>query len=464
MIANTLPPLPNTTPTAAAATTAAHGPALHQQLLATAQALHSVRQGQSATAVLAAQNASLRPGVQALLFHTLRHLGQAQALRALLVARPPAPKVDALLCCALALLVDTQNPPYPAFTLVNQAVEAARRGGMARQAGFINANLRRLLREHEALLAQVNQQDSARYNHPQWWIDKLRQQYPQNWQAILEASNRPAPLSLRLHPRHTDPSRYCAALAAQGHSAQAFGQQGVQLEQALPVQQLPGFAEGWCSVQDGAAQLAAPLLLDGLQPPPLHILDACAAPGGKTAHLLELLEQAGQTQARVYALEVDAQRSQRIHDNLQRLGLEAQAQVLVADAAQPPQWWQAANQGQPLDAILLDAPCSASGIVRRHPDVRWLRRASDIAQLAALQQQLLEQLWPLLRPGGRLLYCTCSFFKEEGQWQIQAFAQRHPEAQWLASPGHLLPSAQPVPDNQAGDHDGFFYALLQKAA
>ena len=198
--------------------------------------------------------------------------------------------------------------------------------------------------------------------------------------------------------------------------------------------------------------------------PPLHILDACAAPGGKTAHLLELLEQAGQTQARVYALEVDAQRSQRIHDNLQRLGLEAQAQVLVADAAQPPQWWQAANQGQPLDAILLDAPCSASGIVRRHPDVRWLRRASDIAQLAALQQQLLEQLWPLLRPGGRLLYCTCSFFKEEGQWQIQAFAQRHPEAQWLASPGHLLPSAQPVPDNQAGDHDGFFYALLQKAA
>ncbi len=439
-------------------------PALHQQLLTTAQALHQVRQGQSATAVLAAQKPAMRPGVQALLFYVLRHLGQAQALRALLVPRSPAPKVDALLCCALALLVDQQQPLYPAFTLVNEAVEAARRGGMARQSGLINACLRRLLREHEALLAQINQQDSARYNHPQWWIDKLRQQYPQNWQAILEASNRPAPLSLRLHPRHTDQSRYSAALAAQGHSAQAFGQQGLQLEQALPVQQLPGFAEGWCSVQDGAAQLAAPLLLDGLQPHPAHILDACAAPGGKTAHLLELLEQAGQTQARVYALEVDAQRSQRIHDNLQRLGLGAQAQVLVADAAQPQQWWQAANQGQPLDAILLDAPCSASGIVRRHPDVRWLRRATDIAKLAALQQQLLEQLWPLLRPGGRLLYCTCSLFQEEGQGQIQAFTQRHPDAQWLDSPGHLLPSAQPVTDNHAGDHDGFFYALLQKSA
>src|SRR5690606_23583700 len=219
------------------------------------------------------------------------------------------------------------------------------------------------------------------------------------------------------------------------------------------------------SVQDAAAQMAAPLLLDGLDlKQPLRVLDACAAPGGKTAHLLELAGPGAPLQ--VTALEIDAARSARIGDNLQRLGL--QAQVLVADAARPQDWWQQASGGALFDAILLDAPCTASGIVRRHPDVRWLRRESDIAQLAALQSRLLAALWPLVRPGGRLLYCTCSVFRAEGDTQVQTFLAHNTDAQLLPSPGHLLPGnadkGGAVPDNLSGDHDGFFYALLQKSA
>ena len=226
---------------------------------------------------------------------------------------------------------------------------------------------------------------------------------------------------------------------------------------------LPGFAEGVVSVQDGAAQLAAPLLLNGMdRSQPLQVLDACAAPGGKTAHLLEL----GGAKLHVTALEVDPERAARIHNTLARVG--ATAKVLVADAGAPDQWWQAANGGQLFDAILLDAPCTASGIVRRHPDVRWLRRASDVEQLAAIQSRLLDTLWPLLQPGGRLLYCTCSVFKAEGDEQVKAFLARNTDAALLPSPGHLIPgtAAQKgvLPDNGAGDHDGFFYALFAKAS
>jgi len=230
------------------------------------------------------------------------------------------------------------------------------------------------------------------------------------------------------------------------------------------VLQLPGFAAGEVSVQDAAAQLAASLLIDGLTgrgqgTPPLRVLDACAAPGGKTAHLLE---RAGDMPIEVTALEVDAVRSRRIDDTLARLDLRAL--VVVADAGRPGTWWD----GRPYDAILLDAPCTASGIVRRHPDVRWLRRESDTAQLALQQAMLLASLWPLVRPGGRLLYCTCSVFREEGSHQIDAFLAHNTDARLLPSPGHLLPqsagNARAVPDNPLGDHDGFFYALLEKSA
>jgi 16S rRNA (cytosine967-C5)-methyltransferase len=229
----------------------------------------------------------------------------------------------------------------------------------------------------------------------------------------------------------------------------------VTLRQAKPVTALPGFAQGMVSVQDPAAQLAAPLLLSGLPGPGrLRVLDACAAPGGKTAHLLELAD------CDLTALDVDPLRCERIHQTLQRLGL--QARVQVADAAALASWWD----GQPFDAILLDAPCSASGIVRRHPDVPWLRRPTDIAQLAVIQQRLLAALWPALRPGGRLLYSTCSVFRDEGEKQIETFLANNTQARLLPSPGHLLPvsavAAGSVPDNQRGGHDGFFYALLEK--
>jgi 16S rRNA (cytosine967-C5)-methyltransferase len=233
----------------------------------------------------------------------------------------------------------------------------------------------------------------------------------------------------------------------------------------VPVPALPGFAQGWVSVQDAAAQMAAPLLLQDLDlTQPLHVLDACAAPGGKTAHLLELAGRGSPLQ--VTALEIDPARSARIGDTLERLGLNAK--VLVADAARPQDWWQQHCGGALFDAILLDAPCTASGIVRRHPDVRWLRRETDISQLAALQARLLAALWPLVRPGGRLLYCTCSVFRAEGDVQVQTFLAHNTDAQLLPSPGHLIPGkadkGEAVPDNLTGDHDGFFYALLQKSA
>ena len=440
---------------------------LWQQLSAVAQGLQMILTGQSGNAALAAVPARLRPGVQALLFQVLRHLGRAQALRKQLAPKAPPAKVDALLCTALALAWDAEQAPYEPFTLVNQTVEAAKRGGLERQSGFMNACLRRFLRERDALVAATDNNSLARWNHPQWWVDRLKKDHPQDWQRILHANNTQAPMSLRVNKQKTTPAQYQQALAAINIESSLFGQDGVQLTQAHPVQALPGFAQGVVSVQDGAAMLAAPLLLQGLDlSQPLQVLDACAAPGGKTAHLLEFAGAASPMQ--VTALEVDAERSLRIHDTLQRTGLQDHAKVMVADAGQPQTWWSQANGGQQFDAILLDAPCTASGIVRRHPDVRWLRRESDVAQLAAIQSQILDALWPLLKTGGRMLYCTCSVFKAEGDEQVKAFLARNSQVQLLPSPGHLIPGidqqADAVPDNGAGDHDGFFYALLQKNA
>lgn len=495
-------------------------PPLAQQLAAAARALAAVRDGQSATAALLDVPAPLRPGVQALVFHALRHLGMAQVLRRQLAARAPAPMLDALLCLTLSLArgepgryedgLDTV-PRYSAFTLVDQAVKAARLLGFARQAGFVNACLRRFLREQGALVQTALADVQARWNHPHWWVRKLRHQYPDDWQAVLAASNAQPPMTLRVNPRHAGGNRqaYLALLRQAGLDATPVGTHGLKLHRAVPVAQLPLWGEGGVSVQDAAAQLAAPLLLGALAVHhvdlselarrPLHVLDACAAPGGKTAHLLEA---APPETLRVVALEIDPERVGRIHDTLARTGLAQQAQVMVADAAQPGQWWQQANGGQAFDGILLDAPCSASGIVRRHPDVRWLRRESDIAQLARIQAGLLDALWPLLAPGGVLLYATCSIFREEGEDQIRAFVRRCGNVVRLPAPGHLLPgirtkgakdpalplagasprgacfeSAQ-MPGEAlayAGlewthggdntgifDHDGFFYALLQK--
>ena len=437
---------------------APQGPPLWQLLQQTAAMVQSVGAGKSLTSQLDGVPAAMRPGVQALSFHAMRQLGRARALRALLASRKPSAAVDALLCSALALAWDEAQAPYPVHTLVSQSVEAARRQRQTQaQAGFINACLRRFLRERATLLAQAQDDLQSCWNHPLWWIERLQQDYPQQWIQLLEYAQKPAPMTLRVNLQHGTVAQYQQRLRGAGMApGQAVGPCGVQLEQAVPVRQLPGFDSGDVSVQDAAAQLAAPLLLQGLpEGRPLRVLDACAAPGGKTGHLLEM-----RPDAEVLALEIDGARCERIHQNLHRLSV--QAEVRQADAGQPDTWWD----GRAFDAILLDAPCTASGIVRRHPDVRWLRRPDDSLQLARVQSGLLDRLWPLLAPGGRLLYCTCSLSLIEGQQVIRAFLERNTEARLLPSPGHLTPGWSPaggaVGDNALGEHDGFYYALLEK--
>ncbi|MDP3834833.1 MAG: 16S rRNA (cytosine(967)-C(5))-methyltransferase RsmB, partial [Hydrogenophaga sp.] len=334
------------------------GPTLATQLRHAAGCVLAVEQGRSLSEVLPAVPPTLRPGVQALTFHVLRHLGTARALVGRLVQRKPAPAVQALLCSAVALLLDTAEaaagPRYPAHTVVNQAVDAARHDRQTeRQAPFINACLRRFLREREVLLAGIEGDPVARWNHPLWWIQRLQKDHPEHWQAILAANNQPGPMALRVNRRRTDRASYQQALQAIGLASTPVGSDGLVLDAPQPVERLPGFAQGHCSVQDAAAQMAAGLLLDGRAWTPAdRVLDACAAPGGKTAHLLERAD------LHLLALDVDARRCERIEDTLARLGLRAE--VRCADAAKPASWWD----GQPFDAILLDAPCTASGIVR----------------------------------------------------------------------------------------------------
>jgi 16S rRNA (cytosine967-C5)-methyltransferase len=430
---------------------------LARQLQAAAAVVAAVRAGESATPAIARVAPELRAAAQALAFHALRRLGRAEALRKQLAKRPPPPAADALLCTALALACDESDAPYEPFTLVDQAVDAAKGDASTRaQANFINACLRRFLREKPALMQATDADPVARWNHPRWWIERTKRDHPAHWQAVLEANNASAPLTLRVNARKASQAEMRERLAQAGIASRPVGEHGLVLAQPRPVSEIPGFAQGELSVQDAGAQLAATLLLRGApQGRPLRLLDACAAPGGKTAHLLELAPDAD-----LLALDVDPARCERITQNLQRLGLAAQ--VRAADAAEPAQWWD----GRAFDAILLDAPCTASGIVRRHPDVRWLRREADIERLAAQQQRLLQALWPLLSDNGVLVYCTCSVFRAEGERQIESFVAHNKGAHLRPAPGHLLPQnpGKPgaLPDNLEGDHDGFFYAVLGK--
>lgn len=436
--------------------TAGHAPPLWQLLQVVAPVVAGVRGGQSLGTLLDAVPAPSRSGAQALSFEVLRQLGVANAIARLLAPRRPAPLVDALLCSAIALALPGRAQPYEPFTLVNQSVEAAKRtAGTRGQAAFLNACLRRLLREPEAWLARVQDDPVARWNYPLWWIRRLQRDHPADWQTILEAGQHAAPMDLRVNRGRISVAQYQAQLELAGIAGVALGGAALRLERPRPVRELPGFDAGLVSVQSATAQRAAPLLLDGLEAAAPRVLDACAAPGGKTAHLLEHCPQ-----AQVTALELDAARAGRIRENLARLGLEAE--VRVADAGDPASWWQ----GERCDAILLDAPCSASGIVRRHPDVRWLRREGDVTRLAGEQDRLLAALWPLLAEGGRLLYVTCSVFRQEGSERIDAFLARNSDARQCAAPGHLLPGSGLgqgcVGDNVGCDEDGFFYALLEK--
>ncbi|MFA7438197.1 16S rRNA (cytosine(967)-C(5))-methyltransferase RsmB [Castellaniella sp.] len=430
--------------------------ALHEQLMAAAVALEAVLHGQSLSDALERTPAPWRPAAQALSFHALRHLGLARALRASMVARPPGNvRADALLLLGLCLLetalqadagapLPPGTPRYAPHTVVHQVVTAAAHERGTRPAkGLINAVLRRYGREREALLAAVASQPEARWNHPAWWIDAVRTAWPHDWQDLLRAANQMPPMTLRANRRRIHRDALLEQLQQEGLAARPVLDDGLILAQPRPIQQIPGHAQGLWSVQDASAQRAAALL--PLQPG-ARVLDACAAPGGKTAHLLEHHD------LRLTALDQDARRLEKVAHNLQRLGLlTADVHLVRGDAREPAQWWD----GLPYEAILADVPCTASGIVRRHPDIRWLRRATDLTRTARLQAAILQALWPLLAPGGHLLYVTCSIFPQEGEAQILDFLRRCPQAQRLAAPGHILPGG---PE----DGDGFFYALLRK--
>ncbi len=441
---------------------------LWRQLQSTANVLQAVRAGESGTSALKQVDASLRPGVQALSFHAWRWLGTAEIIKSYLAKRTPPQDADALLCVALAILCgESTSLHYEAFTLVDQAVEAAKRHPNTNaSSNFINACLRRYLREKDVLTQKALTHPVGQWNHPQWWIKRLKIDHPNSWQEILRSNNSHAPLSLRVNAKKMDIASYLNAYSAINNIANGrvrkIGEFGVSFDKALPIHEILGFADGTVSVQDAAAQLAAPLLLGGMNlSAKSRVLDACAAPGGKTAHLLEIAD------CEVVALDIDAARCELIHQNLSRVGLSAK--VIVADAAKPDTWFDAQKDAL-FDAILLDAPCTASGIVRRHPDIRWLRRETDIAQLAEIQRHLLATLWKLVKPGGRLLYCTCSVFKAEGHDQVTLFTANNKNARLLSSPGHLIPKnsaktgvvAHNECSNELTNHDGFFYALFEK--
>lgn len=432
-------------------------PPLSTVLLSSAGVVEEVLDGRSLTEALADVDGALRPAAQAVSFHAMRYLGWADAVGRELVQRYPNVLFESLLLVSLTLLKAEGEaasalpgmPVYAPHTVVDQAVTAASRNrGLASFKGLLNACLRRFLRERAALEAAVADSPEAEWNHPGWWVKQLRVAYPRQWQDILRAANVPAPLTLRVNRRRASREQVLAAFHDAGLVAEPVGQAGLVLASPRPVTQLPGFAEGWWSVQDAGAQLAAELLApkDGMR-----VLDACAAPGGKTAHLLELAD------IDLLALDADADRLVRVGQNLDRLGLAgAHVRLQAADAAALDSWWD----GKPFDAVLADVPCTASGIVRRHPDIRWLRRENDLRRTATLQARILDALWRTVAPGGHLLYVTCSVFPIEGTRQALEFLQRHPEVTRLDAPGQLLPVA--VDATPAAQHDGFFYALFAK--
>ena len=491
---------------------------LSEVLLPAADCVRAVLAGRSLTDALGEVDPNLRASVQSISFYAMRQLATAQALSAqLLTKKAPNPMVQALLLVSLCLLnvprqADEQGqkqgneqdesledmalgqglsnelnkalgqelsndlnkalskdakavvglssslsapaahaaiPYYAEHTVVDQTVKAAQNHKKcAPFKGLLNACLRRFLREKSALMQQVLQDEQVRYGFPSWWIGMMKKAYPLQWQAILASANTPGPLSLRINRRQGSREAFCQLLEQANMAYECVGEDAVVLQQAVPVSQIPGFEQGLCAVQDAGAQLAAQLLplQDGMR-----VLDACAAPGGKTAHILERAD------VQMWALDIEPHRLARVQQNLTHLQLMSdKVHLLQADAVDTASWWD----GQYFDVIMADVPCTASGIVRRHPDIKWLRQYDDIAKTASLQRDIVQALWQTLAPGGYFLYITCSIFPQEGEEQAAFITQALPGAQRLAAPGQLLPIAQ---DGQARAlHDGFFYALFRK--
>ena len=391
--------------------------------------------------------------VQELAYGTLRHWGTLDALTRRLSRNPiPDPLLRSLTAVALYQILHTRAP---AFAVVDRAVEAAARLVRPAAKTLENALLRRFLRERDSMLAELQGDPVARHSYPKWWIERVRRDHPADWEAMLAAGNARPPLSLRVNRHVLSAPELIARFAEAGIEAAQVGEAGIVVAKPRPVTELPGYADGAFAVQDLGAQLAAPLLgvADGMR-----VLDACAAPGGKTTHLLESAD------IELTALDADGARLDRVRENLRRLRHDQRrVRVVQGDANDPGPWWD----GRPFDRILLDVPCTASGIVRRHPDIKWRRRASDVQAFAKAQSRLLEAAWPLLATGGRLLYATCSVFRAENDERIDEFCAGHADAlrETINFPGgvthrggQVLPSAPGARHN----HDGFFYALLRK--
>ena len=388
-----------------------------------------------------------RAALQDIAYGTLRFLGELDAMLDVLLERPlkDAPARE-LLRVALFQIMHTRAAPH---AIVDHAVRACAALEIPAAKGLVNAVLRNALRNRESTLDLARRSDSGRYSHPTWWIDKVKAQYPADYGAVLDQANTHPPLTLRVNRRRASAETYTERLQALEIAARPLGGSAVMLERPVPVERIPGFTEGDVSVQDAAAQYAAPLLaLEAGQ----RVLDACAAPGGKTAHILECAD------VDLLALDNDGARLERVQSNLTRLNLRAR--LLCGDAAEPRAWWD----GTPYARILADVPCSASGVVRRHPDIKWLRRPDDIERFAERQRGILDALWQVLATDGKLLYATCSIFHEENNDQIERFLERHRDARRLPLPAPHTNAQQRAGQILPDDvHDGFFYALLQKA-
>jgi len=391
--------------------------------------------------------------IQEMCYGVLREYHRLSAIVTSLLKKPLKEKdadMQALLLLGLYQLIYMRVPDHAAVSETVAATTVLKKG-WAR--GMVNGVLRNFQRQQENLLAQADTTEESRWSHPQWLINALREAWPADWQAVLTANNQRPPMYLRINTAKISAGDYLQLLEKNGIAANRskLTKSAIQLEQPQDVTVLPGFAEGWLSVQDEAAQQAAFLM--ALEPGQ-RVLDVCAAPGGKTVHMLELAE------VEIVAVDVDAARLQRVEENLQRLGNTARC--IAGDARTPKEWWD----GQPFDRILLDAPCSATGVIRRHPDIKLLRRESDIKKLVALQAQILDAIWPLLKPGGMLVYATCSVLPEENARQITAFVDRQPDTQinkisvpW-GTPA--MAGQQVLPGNNG--MDGFYYACLEKTA
>lgn len=392
---------------------------------------------------------------QAISYGTVRYYSQLEFIAQQLLQKPFKEKDQDIYFLILIGLFQLREMRIPDHAAVSETVNVIKSLKKPWARGLINAVLRNYQRQQESIDLSISKNEAAHYSHPQWWIDKIKQSWPQHWQTILEQNNQPPPFTLRVNRQHYTVEAYSELLQQNSINASINSNVKTAITLAVPtgVDQLPGFKQGKVSVQDAAAQLAAALLDPQAGD---RILDACAAPGGKTLHIFEQQPQLDT----LIALDSDENRLQRVEDN--RARGQARFQIRCARAEQTADWWD----GQPFDRILLDAPCSASGVIRRHPDIKLLRRAEDLPVLMQTQQEILTALWPLLKEGGILLYATCSVFPQENAEQIKAFLQLQKnvrlisiEAEWGHDTGYGR-QVLPGEDNM----DGFFYAKLEKLA